>query len=104
MVPPSHSFGRTVGALRHAAGFSQEGFAAATGIHRTHMGTIERGLGNPTLTTIASIARVLRLSLTQLFEAVERGQVDAGPQSTAESSTKSQRARGSKRRTSRREG
>ncbi|HEU5171302.1 MAG TPA: helix-turn-helix transcriptional regulator [Gemmatimonadales bacterium] len=90
-------FGRTVRALRTGAGYSQESFADALGVHRTYMGTLERGDANPTLEMIARIARGLRLSLTKLFEAVETGQVDAAgaaaaPDSILPPSTKTQRS------------
>jgi transcriptional regulator with XRE-family HTH domain len=65
-------FGRAVRALRAQAGYSQESFADAIGVHRTYMGTLERGLGNPTLDMIARIARGLKLPLPKLFEAVEK--------------------------------
>jgi transcriptional regulator with XRE-family HTH domain len=65
-------FGRTVRALRAKAGYSQESFADATHIHRTSMGTLERGVGNPTLDMIVKIARGLDLSLSELFVAVEK--------------------------------
>ena len=65
-------FGRTVRARRAKAGYSQESFADAIGVHRTYMGTLERGDGNPTLDMIARIARGLDLSLSELFTAVEK--------------------------------
>jgi DNA-binding XRE family transcriptional regulator len=65
-------FGRTVRTLRAKAGYSQESFADAIHIHRTSMGTLERGDGNPTLETILKIARGLDVSLTELFLAVEK--------------------------------
>lgn len=72
-VPSIHAkFGRTVRALRAKAGYSQESFADAIHIHRTSMGTLERGDGNPTLETILKIARGLDVSLTELFLAVEK--------------------------------
>lgn len=66
-------FGRAVRALREKADYSQESFADAVGVHRTYMGTLERGRGNPSLDVIAKIARGLGISLAKLFEAVERG-------------------------------
>ena len=51
------ALGHTVRALRSAAGYSQEGFADAVGVHRTYMGTLERGDGNPTLETLELIAQ-----------------------------------------------
>ena len=64
-------FGRTVRALRHKAGYSQEGFADAIDLHRTAMGKIERGETSPRLETIELIARGLDLSLSELLAAME---------------------------------
>jgi transcriptional regulator with XRE-family HTH domain len=65
-------FGRTVRALRERADYSQESFADAIGVHRTYMGTLERGQGNPSLEIIARIARGLGISLGRLFDAVDK--------------------------------
>ncbi len=65
-------FGRTVRALRAKAGYSQESFADAIRVHRTTMGTLERGEGNPSLEMIVKIARGLDVSLSELFVAVEK--------------------------------
>ena len=65
-------FGRTVRALRSKAGYSQEGFADAIHVHRTTMGTLERGGGNTGLDIIVKVARGLDLSLSELFVAVEK--------------------------------
>jgi DNA-binding XRE family transcriptional regulator len=68
-------FGRTVRALRSKAGYSQERFADAIGVHRTHMGTLERGEGNPTLTTVLRVAEGLDMTVGEIFMAIEeRGQ------------------------------
>jgi transcriptional regulator with XRE-family HTH domain len=72
------AFGRTIRALRENAGYSQEGFAHAIGIHRTYIGALERGQANPTLQTIVSIARGLRMSLAGLFQVVESWQGGGG--------------------------
>lgn len=72
MASHNARFGRTVRALRAKAGYSQESFADAIGAHRTAMGKLERGEGNPTLDTIVAIARGLDLSLSELFQAMER--------------------------------
>jgi len=65
-------FGRTIRARRAKAGHSQESFADAIHVHRTYMGTLERGDGNPTLDMIVRIARGLDVSLSELFAAVEK--------------------------------
>lgn len=67
-------FGRAVRKLRAGADYSQESFADAVGVHRTYMGTLERGRGNPSLEIIAKIARGLGISIAELFETVERGE------------------------------
>jgi transcriptional regulator with XRE-family HTH domain len=65
-------FGRAVRALRAKAGYSQESFADAIRVHRTTIGTLERGEGNPGLDMIVKIARGLGISLSELFVAVEK--------------------------------
>ena len=73
MAPLKVRFGRAVRALREEAEYSQESFADAIGVHRTYMGTLERGKGNPSLDVIAKIARGLGISLADLFKTVEKG-------------------------------
>ncbi|MGH7514138.1 MAG: helix-turn-helix domain-containing protein [Gemmatimonadales bacterium] len=73
MAPLKVRFGRAVRTLREKADYSQESFADAIGVHRTYMGTLERGKGNPSLDVIAKIARGLGISLADLFKTVEKG-------------------------------
>jgi transcriptional regulator with XRE-family HTH domain len=70
-APLQRRFGRALRDFRSAAGFSQENFARHIGIHRTAMGTLERGLGNPTLETIERIAEGLGIRPSQLLRAAE---------------------------------
>lgn len=72
------AFGRAVRALRESAGYSQEGFAHAIGVHRTYIGALERGQANPTLQIVVSIAKGLRMSLAALFQVVESWQGGGG--------------------------
>lgn len=53
---------------RKRLGLTQEELAAASGVERTHMGSIEQGRRRPTLTTLHKIAQALRMSLEQLFK------------------------------------
>lgn len=62
------SFGQRIRNLREHRGFSQEAFAAHSGIHRTYMGGIERGERNPTLTMIYRLARALEVPPSVLLE------------------------------------
>ena len=73
-----HRFGRTVAARRREIGLTQENLAFETGLHRTYIGSLERGIRNPTLTTAARIARGLRLSLTELLARVEAEGAESG--------------------------
>ena len=65
-------FGQTVRRLRAQAGYSQERFAAAAGIHRTYMGKIENGRVALTIVKIEQIAITLELSPSELLAELER--------------------------------
>jgi transcriptional regulator with XRE-family HTH domain len=72
MEPLRIRLGHTVRELRASAGYSQESFAAKIKVHRTFMGTIERGKTNPSLDTIERLAKGLGLSVWELMRAAER--------------------------------
>ncbi len=58
--------------LRLAAGYSQEGFADAIGMHRTYMGHVERGESNISLSNLERLARGLNRSAGDLLVEAER--------------------------------
>jgi transcriptional regulator with XRE-family HTH domain len=60
-------FGGRIRKLRLKKGWSQEAFADVCGIHRSHMGEIERGETNLTLSTMLVIAHKLEITLSALF-------------------------------------
>ncbi len=64
-------FGATVRQLRLLAGYSQESFADLLNMHRNYIGTVERGEANVTLENMQRIASGLKLSLGELFTAME---------------------------------
>jgi len=64
--------GETIRRFRQDAGLSQEGFAAACGLHRTYMGAIERGERNISLDNIERVAKALGKPVSALFIAAER--------------------------------
>jgi transcriptional regulator with XRE-family HTH domain len=68
------ALGHTIRELRAAAGFSQEKFAAAAGVHRTFMGNLERGDANPSLETLEGIAHGLGIKVWELLADAERRQ------------------------------
>jgi transcriptional regulator with XRE-family HTH domain len=72
MDPLRIRLGHTVRELRASAGYSQESFAAKIKVHRTFMGTIERGKTNPSLDTIERLAKGLGMSVWELMRAAER--------------------------------
>lgn len=51
--------------------FSQEGFAAAAEIHRTHYGNIERGVQNVSMEYLLKISLALNIPLSGLFAQAE---------------------------------
>jgi transcriptional regulator with XRE-family HTH domain len=59
-------FGDRVRSLREARGWSQERLAAQSGLHRTYVGSVERGERNISLMNIARLAAALEVSVAHL--------------------------------------
>jgi len=59
--------GARIRQFRQKKGWSQEEFADRCGIHRSHMGEIERGHANVTLSTLVVIAQTLGTSAATLL-------------------------------------
>ncbi len=59
--------GLNVKRLRQAKGWSQEKFAFESGLHRTYISGIERGIRNPTVTVIEKLAVTLDVSPEELL-------------------------------------
>ncbi len=62
-----YRLGQVIRSLRTDAGYSQEQFGFAVGVHRTYMGHLERGTANPTMKTLHRIAEGLGLSISDLL-------------------------------------
>jgi len=58
---------RVIRRLRGPTGLSQERFASSIKLHRTKIGNLERGKGNPTLKTLHKVADGLGVSVARLF-------------------------------------
>jgi transcriptional regulator with XRE-family HTH domain len=71
MDPLRVRLGLTIRELRSSAGYSQESFAAKIKVHRTFMGTIERGKTNVSLETLERLARGLGMGVWELVRAAE---------------------------------
>jgi transcriptional regulator with XRE-family HTH domain len=60
--------GRAIRELREQRGLSQKTLAAEVGVHRTYMGSVERGERNVSLNNILRIAAALGASGAELLE------------------------------------
>lgn len=58
---------RNVRRLRQANGMSQEALAAASGLHRTYVGSIERSERNVSLDSLCALARGLSIEVWRLL-------------------------------------
>lgn len=52
--------------FRHAADLSQEGLAALSGLHRTYIGSVERGERNISIDNMEAIAHALKCTVAAL--------------------------------------
>jgi transcriptional regulator with XRE-family HTH domain len=60
--------GKRIRNLREGKGISQEVLAEKSGLHRTYIGGVERGLRNPSLKSLQRIARGLGVGVVDLFQ------------------------------------
>ena len=65
------AFGETLRHLRNKAGFSQEQLALDCSLDRTYISLLERGLRQPTLTTLFTLANSLEIKPSKLIKSVE---------------------------------
>lgn len=65
------AFGKVVREERLARGFSQEAFAYHAGLHRTFMGSVERGKSMVTILTASKIASGLDMTIGELFAKID---------------------------------
>ena len=62
--------GKQIQTLRRRRGISQEELADMCGLHRSHLGQIERGELNVTLVTVQRIGKGLGVSLNQILGSI----------------------------------
>lgn len=70
MQPVQKALGSRIRELRLKKEWSQEEFADVCGIHRSHMGEIERGETNLTLATLLIISKKLQITISALFKGI----------------------------------
>ncbi|ENO3977915.1 helix-turn-helix transcriptional regulator [Aeromonas veronii] len=64
--------GNEVKRRRIASGLSQEDLASLSGLHRTYIGSVERGERNISLQNIISISIALKCKPSQLFVGIDQ--------------------------------
>ena len=62
---------RSMQALRRERGWSQEELADRTGLHRTYVSGVERGVRNPTLLVLDRIAAAFEVSIGRLTDPLD---------------------------------
>lgn len=60
-------FGLAIKQRRGELGISQEELAFRSGLHRTYISDIERGIRNPSLENIEKLVKALEISISILF-------------------------------------
>lgn len=68
----TQAFGLAVRSRRSRRALSQEALAELAGLHRTYIGSVERGERNVTLKNITAIAAALGMVASQLLAEAER--------------------------------
>ena len=69
-TPTRMKFGERVRELREKAGLSQEELGFQAGLHRTYIGSIERGEQNVSIDNIHKITKALKISLYELSKSI----------------------------------
>lgn len=70
MVKPEIAFGKVLRRFRKRAHLSQEKLASESSLDRTYISLLERGLRQPSLTTILNLAESLQISSSDLITSV----------------------------------
>ncbi|MDP2101173.1 MAG: helix-turn-helix transcriptional regulator [Methylotenera sp.] len=58
--------------IREQKGWSQDKLSEVSGLHRTYISGIERGVRNPTVDIVQQIARAFDVHITELFKDVAK--------------------------------
>ena len=73
-----HALGKEIRRRRQQRGLSQEAFADQVGLHRTYIGSIERGERNVSLENLSRLAEALGIRVSTLRESAEGREVRDG--------------------------
>ena len=72
------SFGNAVKKRRMQLNMSQEALGFGSGVHRTFISEIERGLKSPTLHTVFALAEALDIQASDLIRMAEGNEIKEG--------------------------
>ena len=67
-ISVTERFGQRIRTLRKERGLSQEQLADLSGLDRTYISGIERGIRNVALRNIEALAQALEVSISELFQ------------------------------------
>lgn len=70
-MKPEAAFGHTLRHFRKELNISQEKLSQESGLDRSYISLLERGLRQPTLTSLLHIARALDVSMVEMIKRVE---------------------------------
>lgn len=68
---PAHAFGHTLRYFRAKLKISQERLSQESGLDRSYISLLERGLRQPSLTTLLQLAKAFNISSVELILKVE---------------------------------
>jgi transcriptional regulator with XRE-family HTH domain len=71
-VDELHAFGIALRIFRQRAGLSQDALADIAGLHRTYVGSVERGERNVSLLNIHVLAGALKITASELMATSEQ--------------------------------
>jgi transcriptional regulator with XRE-family HTH domain len=63
--------GQRIRILREKRGWSQEAFADECGLHRTYVGSVERGERNLTLSSLETLAHTLGVKMADILKGID---------------------------------
>jgi len=72
IIPVEVAFGRVLRAKRKEGGLSQEALALEAGIDRNFVSLMERGLNQPSLSTVFKLAKALKFEPASLLKEVQK--------------------------------
>lgn len=64
-------FGKNIVNLRKERNLSQEDLAGLSNLHRTYIGSVERGERNISIEAISQIAKAFKVDLSELFKGIK---------------------------------